>query len=71
MNSSVYSADRATHLRVVVVALMTSIGIVGFAISARSPSAAIDAPRTSAGEIHQADASHARPTFPIRLARLS
>ena len=35
MNSSVYSADRATHLRVVAVALMASIAIVGFAISAR------------------------------------
>lgn len=73
MNSSVYSADRATYLRIVVVALMTSVGIVGFAISARSNSAAIHAPRTSAGEIHRADASHTRPglTFPIRLVRPS
>jgi len=35
MNSSVYSADRATHLRVLTVALVASITIVGFAISAR------------------------------------
>jgi hypothetical protein len=35
MNSSVYSADRATYLRVVIVALLASIAITGFAISAR------------------------------------
>jgi hypothetical protein len=35
MNFSVYSADRATHLRVVVVALVASIAIVGFSIVAR------------------------------------
>jgi len=35
MNSSIYSADRATHQRVVAVALLISIAIVGFAISAR------------------------------------
>jgi hypothetical protein len=35
MNSSVYSADRATHLRIVALALMLSIAIVGFAVSAR------------------------------------
>ena len=35
MNFSVYSADRATHLRVVVVALVASIAIVGFSILAR------------------------------------
>lgn len=35
MNSSIYSADRATHLRVVAVALIVSIAIVGFGISAR------------------------------------
>jgi hypothetical protein len=35
MNASVYSADRATYLRIVIVALLASIAIVGFAISAR------------------------------------
>lgn len=33
MNFSVYSADRATHLRIVVVALIASTAIVGFSIS--------------------------------------
>jgi len=35
MNASVYSADRATYARIVIVALLASIVIVGFAISAR------------------------------------
>ena len=35
MNASVYSADRATYQRIVIVALLASIAIVGFAISAR------------------------------------
>lgn len=35
MNFSVYSADRATHLRIAVVALIASTAIVGFSISAR------------------------------------
>jgi hypothetical protein len=68
MNSSVYSADRATYLRIVVVALIASIGIVGFAMSARSNSTAICAPRTGAGEIHQADASHTRPGVALSMA---
>lgn len=33
MNSSVYSADRATHLRIVVAALLASIGMVVFALA--------------------------------------
>ena len=35
MNSSIYSADRTTHLRIVALALVISIAIVGFAISTR------------------------------------
>ena len=35
MNSSVYSADRATYLKVVIVALLASTTIVALAISAR------------------------------------
>ena len=35
MNASVYSADRATYLRIVIVALLASIAFVGFAISSR------------------------------------
>jgi hypothetical protein len=35
MNHSICSADRATHLKIVVVALVVSIGVTGFGISAR------------------------------------
>jgi hypothetical protein len=35
MNYSIYGADRATHLKIVVLALVASIGLAGFAISAR------------------------------------
>lgn len=33
MNSSVYSADRATHLRIVIAALLVSIAMVVFALA--------------------------------------
>jgi len=36
MNHSIYSADRSTHLKVVVVALVVGIAVAGFGISARS-----------------------------------
>jgi len=36
MNHSIYSADRATHLKIVVVALVAGIAVVGLGISARS-----------------------------------
>jgi hypothetical protein len=35
MNHSIYSADRMTHLKVVIVALIAGIGVAGFGISAR------------------------------------
>ena len=38
MNHSIYSADRSTHRKVVVVALVAGMAVVGFAISARSSS---------------------------------
>ncbi len=34
MNSSVYSADRATHLRIVLTALLASLGLTLFALAA-------------------------------------
>jgi hypothetical protein len=36
MNHSIYSADRSTHLKIVVVALVAGIVVAGFGISARS-----------------------------------
>ena len=34
MNYSIYSADRTTHLKIVVVALVASIGIASFGLTA-------------------------------------
>jgi hypothetical protein len=36
MNHSIYSADRSTHLKIVVVALVAGIAVAGFSISARN-----------------------------------
>ena len=38
MNHSIYSADRSTHLKIVVVALIAGIAVAGFSISARTTS---------------------------------
>jgi hypothetical protein len=38
MNHSIHSADRATHLKIVVLALMTGIAVAAFGISARTNS---------------------------------
>jgi hypothetical protein len=35
MNHSIYSADRATHLKIVVVALVAAVAVTGLSISAR------------------------------------
>ena len=36
MNHSIHSADKATHLKVVVVALVAGIAVAAFGISART-----------------------------------
>ena len=36
MNHSIYSADRTTHLKIVVVALVAGILVAGFGISTRN-----------------------------------
>src|SRR5436305_11869108 len=38
MNHSIYSADRTTHLKIVVVALIAGIVVAGFSISMRNTS---------------------------------
>ena len=38
MNHSIYSADKSTHLKIVVVALVAGIAVAGFGISARNTS---------------------------------
>jgi hypothetical protein len=36
MNHSIHSADRATHLKIVVLALVAGIAVAGFGIAART-----------------------------------
>jgi hypothetical protein len=38
MNHSLHSADRSTHLKIVIVALVAGIAVAGFGISARTNS---------------------------------
>jgi hypothetical protein len=38
MNHSIYSADRATHLKIVVIALVAGIAGIGLGLSSRSHS---------------------------------
>ena len=38
MHHSIYSADRTTHIKIVVVALVAGIAVAGFGISARTNS---------------------------------
>ena len=38
MNHSIYSVDRATHLKIVVVALAAGIAVAGLSIAARTSS---------------------------------
>jgi hypothetical protein len=38
MNHSIHSADRATHLKIVVMALVAGIAVAGFALTARTGS---------------------------------
>jgi hypothetical protein len=38
MNHSIHSADRTTHLKIVVIALVAGIAVAGFGLSARTNS---------------------------------
>ncbi|QWG24445.1 hypothetical protein KMZ93_05930 [Bradyrhizobium sediminis] len=38
MNHSIYSADRSTHLKIVVMALVAGIAVAGFSVLARTTS---------------------------------
>ena len=51
MNHSIYSADRSTHLKIVVVALVAGIAVAGFGISARTTS---DEGYTQTARVHKA-----------------
>ena len=49
MNHSIHSADRATHLKIVVMALVAGIAVAGFAISAHASSDYTQTARISEG----------------------
>jgi cytochrome b subunit of formate dehydrogenase len=51
MNHSIYSADRTTHLKIVVVALVAGIAITGLGLSS---SANLDAASTRTGGVVKA-----------------
>jgi hypothetical protein len=53
MNSSIYSADRTTHLRIVTLALAISIAIAAFAISTRLGGAVAVHANEHAGQFHK------------------
>jgi len=60
MNSSVYSADRATHLRIIVAALIASIGIVVFALAVH-----VDPDATYAATVRISPSQNAVQAMPI------
>ena len=47
MNHSIHSADRSTHLKIVVVALVAGIAVAAFGISARTNSEFTQTAQTS------------------------
>ncbi len=47
MNHSIYSADRATHLKIVVVALVCATAVAGIGIAARVATAGIPGTATA------------------------
>jgi len=49
MNHSIYSADRTTHLTVVIVALISGILVAGFGISMRNSRARDESRQTGNG----------------------
>ena len=58
MNHSIYTADKATHLKVVVSVLLTSIAIVVITLTARLTHPEIDAKATT-HTVYEPRSSHA------------
>ena len=54
MNHSIYSADKATHLRVVISALLTGITIMAAALTVRMIQPETDMPVKAARAVHKA-----------------
>ncbi|MHC2289499.1 hypothetical protein [Bradyrhizobium barranii] len=62
MNHSIYSADRATHLKVVISVLLAGIAIVAITLTARLTHPEIDVQKATAQTVYEARSSHARTT---------
>ena len=58
MNHSIHSADRSTHLKIVVVALVAGIAVAAFGISARTNSEFTQTAQTTGREGRQAGGHH-------------
>ena len=54
MNHSIYSADRSTHLKIVVVALVAGIAVAGLGITARTGSTGSDEGLTETARVIKA-----------------
>lgn len=59
MNHSIYSADRATHLKVVISVLLASIAIVATTLTARLSHPEIDVQNATAQTVYEARSNHA------------
>ncbi|MBC9881342.1 hypothetical protein G8O24_28835 [Bradyrhizobium sp. INPA01-394B] len=59
MNHSVYTADKATHLKVVVFALLTSLVIMAITLTARLAHPEVDARATATQTVFRAHPGHA------------
>ena len=66
MNHSMYSADRATHLKIVVVALVAAIAVAGLAISSHVNS---DNPEVSTAAVVKAGKPLAVTSSAVTLTR--
>ncbi len=61
MNSMIHTADRATHMRVVALALIAAIAVTGFAISVRLSAGGMQA-NMSTSRVLKAQAPGVQPT---------
>ena len=59
MNHSIYTADRATHLKVVVSVLLTSIAIMAATLTARLAHPEVGMQTTAIRTVHKPDPGHA------------
>ena len=59
MNHSIYTADKATHLKVVVFGLLASLAIMAITLTARLAHPDVDARATTTQTVSRAHSGHA------------